>query len=96
MKLEKIGIIAEIVGTTAIVVTLVLVLYELRQNTAASYAASWDAITESQIDWRMAMVTNPELRAAWSERTSESLRYCASVELRESLLRSFVRTAWRG
>ena len=68
MKLEKIGIIAEIVGTTAIVVTLVLVLY-----TAASYAASWDAITESQIDWRMAMVTNPELRAAWSERVGDEI-----------------------
>ena len=73
MKLEKIGIIADIVGTAAIIVTLALVLYELRQNTAASYAASWDAITESQIEWRLALVSNSELRDAWSERQGQDI-----------------------
>jgi hypothetical protein len=73
VKLEKVGIIAEIVGTTAIVVTLALVLYELRQNTAASYASSWDAITEAQIGWRMAMAENSDMREAWAEKIGADL-----------------------
>jgi hypothetical protein len=40
MKLDKWASIADIISGIAIVVTLLVLIYETRQNTAATYAAS--------------------------------------------------------
>ena len=59
--------VAEFVTTLAVLVTLVLVTLELRQNTgatqAAAYAQSMDALT----DWRLAIASDPDLASVWSD-----------------------------
>lgn len=66
-KLQRSALIAEIVGTIAIVLSLLLVAYELRQNTAANYASSIDALSDAQFQWRSNVLTRPELMLAWKE-----------------------------
>lgn len=63
MKLERWALVAEIVGGLAIVVTLVFLIYETRQSTAATYAASYDQLSAEMADWRMALANNPEMQA---------------------------------
>lgn len=66
-KLQRSALIAEIVGTIAIVLSLLLVAYELRQNTAANYAASVDALGDAQFQWRSTILSRPELMSVWKE-----------------------------
>jgi hypothetical protein len=67
MRLEKWTLLVESIGTLAIIVSLLFVAFEIRENTNATYAASYDALANSQIDWRMRIAANPEMREDWSE-----------------------------
>ena len=55
----------EILASVAVVVTLIFVVVEIRQNTevarAASYAESMDGLTQ----WRLTMASDPELATLW-------------------------------
>ncbi len=53
MRLERLALIAEIIGGIAIVITLIVLIYETRQNTIATYAASYDQLAADMADWRM-------------------------------------------
>ncbi|MEH6557640.1 MAG: hypothetical protein V7708_07600 [Oceanicoccus sp.] len=77
---------AEIIGTFAIVLSLLLVAYELRQNTAANYAASNDALGDAQIEWRSNILSRPELMLAWSEQLEIDVEIGASAFIGEQLL----------
>ena len=85
-KLQRWALVAEIVGTFAIVLSLLLVAYELRQNTAANYAASNDALGEAQIEWRSNILSRPELMLAWSEQLGIDVEIGASALISEQLL----------
>ena len=66
MKIDKLkywSLIAEIVGGVAIVVTLVILVYELQRNTSAIQRATYSEITESVDEWRATLTLNPEVRA---------------------------------
>lgn len=67
MRLEKWTLLVESIGTSAIIVSLLFVAFEIRENTNATYAASWDALASSQIDWRMRIAANPKMREDWGE-----------------------------
>jgi len=67
MKLEKWALIAEIFSGFAIIVTLAVLIYETRQNTDATYAASYDLLSRDLADWRMALASNPEMQASYFE-----------------------------
>ena len=54
MKLEKWALIAEIIGGIAIVLSLVFVGIEIRRNTNAAYAATYDQILADHIDINLA------------------------------------------
>lgn len=67
MKIEKLSLLVESIGTLAIIVSLIFVAFQVQENTRASYAASYDSIAVSQIDWRMQVAANPELLEDWGE-----------------------------
>lgn len=87
-KLQRSALIAEIVGTIAIVLSLLLVAYELRQNTAANYAASIDALSNAQFQWRSNILSRPELMLAWKNQieSDADTELAAGILIGEQLL----------
>jgi len=65
MKLEKWTLIAESVGTIAIVASLIVLVFQVRENTEATRVASFDAVTQSFNDWRNFLLENPEVSALY-------------------------------
>ena len=61
MKLKKYAVISEIIASFAVVVTLIVLIVEVRENTAAVHAANRQSISE-RIEYRtIAIATSPEL-----------------------------------
>jgi hypothetical protein len=52
---------AQIVGSAAIVVTLIYLAVQIRQNTDSMQAAAREAIAERDVEWLYKMVDHPEL-----------------------------------
>ena len=61
MKIEKWTLIVESVGTIAIVASLLVLVIQVRDNTEVTRTASFDAMTQSNNDWRSDLLNNPEL-----------------------------------
>ncbi len=61
MKLKKYALISEIIGSFAVVVTLIVLIVEVRENTAAIHAANRQSISERIEQRTMAIATSPEL-----------------------------------
>jgi len=61
VKFEKWTLIAESVGTIAIVASLIVLVIQVRDNTQATRTATFDAVTQSFNDWRTDLLDNPEL-----------------------------------
>ena len=52
---------AQIVGSAAVVVTLIYLAVQIRQNTDAMRAAAREAIAERDVEWLYKLVDHPEL-----------------------------------
>ena len=61
MKFEKWALIAESIGTIAIVASLIVLVIQVRNSTEATRTASFDAVTQSFNDWRSDLLDDPEL-----------------------------------
>ena len=75
MNWDAIGAVGELVGATAVVVTLVYLSVQLRQNTAASQNATWQAILRQLGDLDVLEATTPGLSVlmAAAEENPESI-----------------------
>ena len=65
MKLEKVALIAEIISSVAIVVTLIVLLIEVRGNTAAIHAATYQNVVDSITTPLYARGTDPDTARIW-------------------------------
>jgi hypothetical protein len=63
MNLQKAALLAEIVGSIAVVVTLVVLIFEVRGNTDAILAGNRQSIAERTGEFALAVAGNPELAA---------------------------------
>jgi hypothetical protein len=63
MNLQKCALVAEIVGSIAVVVTLVVLIFEVRGNTEAIRAGNRQSIAERTGNFALAVAGNPELAA---------------------------------
>jgi hypothetical protein len=63
-SLRKYALIAEIVSAVAVVVSLVFVALQIKDNTDAVRAATYDDILSDHIQWRMTIASSPELNEA--------------------------------
>ncbi len=61
MKLEKWALLAEVISGAAIVVTLVLLILEVRADTDLSRATANRAVTRDFDEYRALLLTNPAL-----------------------------------
>jgi len=61
MKIEKIALLAEIVGGAAIVITLIVLIVELRGNTNALQIATIDNVTTGWVGLNETVITNPQV-----------------------------------
>ena len=59
--------IAEIIASLAVVVTLLFLIAEVRQNTQVAQAAAYERRMEDLNDWRSLMVTDPRLTELYME-----------------------------
>ena len=66
MSWEALGAIGEIVGAIAVVVTLVYLTTQIRQNTKTVQAASFDSSISSINAIRQSAYENPELMDIWA------------------------------
>ena len=73
MKLEKWAQIAEITGSVAIVVTLIVLVVELRGNTAALQAANLQSLASRTQDLSLLTATTPELAAVQAKFLEQSV-----------------------
>jgi len=70
MKLEKWASIAEIVGAIAVVFSLMFVGFQIRQNTSAMYASTYDRILADLSAWRMGIATSADLASELGDLSS--------------------------
>ena len=64
-KLRRYALVAEIVSAAAVVITLVFLAFQVKDNTAAVRASTYDDILSDHIEWRMTVASSPELLAAF-------------------------------
>ena len=87
---EKLKAVIEIGGAIAVLVGLIFVGVELRQNTAAVEAATFQSLTDASSDWLMTIASNPELQRAWTIGTIDPEQLDAADSTRYFLVtRSF-------
>ena len=80
-KLQEYALIAEIVSAIAIVGSLIFVGLEIRQNTNATFATSYDQLLADQMDLRLRVANNPELIIAFDKfREVENVNDMATLE----------------
>ncbi|MEM1403560.1 MAG: hypothetical protein AAGG55_09530 [Pseudomonadota bacterium] len=65
MDWEAIGAVGEVIGATAVVVTLAYLALQIRQNTRALRATSIDSMTTIANDIRTNLFTDPEITAIY-------------------------------
>ncbi len=86
MKFEKWALITESVGTIAIVASLIVLVFQIRENTEATRIASFDAVTQSFNDWRNFLVENPEVNELYHNYKSGVIPSAEQEGLRRSML----------
>jgi hypothetical protein len=64
-KLKRYALVAEIVSAAAVVITLVFLAFQVKDNTAAVRASTYDDILSDHIEWRMTIASSPDLLTAF-------------------------------
>ena len=58
------ALVAEIISAVAVVVSLIFVAFQVKDNTAAIRSSTYDGILSDHIEWRMTVASSPELMAS--------------------------------
>ena len=64
-RLQEYALIAEIVSAVAIVISLLFVGFQIRENTTSNYALSYDQLLAGTIEWNLSFANNPDTIAAF-------------------------------
>jgi hypothetical protein len=75
MKLEKWALIAEVVSGVAIVVTLAILIFQIRQNTDAIRAANRQSVATRSQDWTLHVLSDPDSLAVFAALMNTSVDY---------------------
>lgn len=73
MKLEKWALVSEILGSVAIVATLVILVVELRANTDELRSANTTTAIRFYNDWRTSLLEDEEIARIWTQGLSAEL-----------------------
>jgi hypothetical protein len=73
MNWEAIGAIGELVSAVAVVLSLIYVALQLRQNTGALRSSTWQAIQESEQRFDEMLARDPKLVDVWLRGSAQGL-----------------------
>lgn len=73
MKIKKVAAIAEIVSAIAVVISLIYVAYELRQNTAAVRSTAYQSIHDAEDLFWQSISADAQLSSVWDAGLSGGL-----------------------
>ena len=91
-SLRKYALVAEIVSAVAVVVSLIFVALQIKDNTDAVRAATYDDILSDHIQWRMTIASSPALNETMVKDFTDS----APLTPTEEQTRSWVaQAAWQ-
>ena len=82
MKLQNWAQIAEISSGVAIVISLVMLVVEVQQNTSAVQASTYDRLLSDHTQWRMNLATDTDAMEAYLLRMEQAIP--SPEELRDS------------
>jgi hypothetical protein len=86
----KLKAVIEIGGAIAVLIGLIFVGVELRQNTATVEAATFQSLTDASSDWLMMVAADPDLLNAWTIGSADPEQLDAADSTRYFLMsRSF-------
>ena len=66
-KLRRYAYVSEIISAAAVVVSLLFVAFQVKDNTAAVRSSTYDDILSDHIEWRLTVASNPELLATMAK-----------------------------
>lgn len=81
MKLFQWAQVAEIISSLVVVVSLLVLILEIQQNTEALRSSTYDSIASEMIDWHFEMAKNPEARAVFLKTQQGGLEALEPEEL---------------
>ena len=79
-NLQEYALIAEIISAIAIIGSLIFVGWEIRQNTNAIFATSYDQLLADQMDLRLRMADNPAMLNGFNEFRDDAVNDTATLE----------------
>ena len=91
-NLQKWALIAEIVGGIAVLVTLLFLIVEVRENSAVIRASAYGQTTDMLNDWRLLGASDPELTALFREYFNGRMSTLNEVEVQQMYF--FLATLW--
>lgn len=96
MNWEAIGAIGEIIGALAVVVTLIYLVIQIRQNTAAVATATYESTMSGFNDINVVVASNPEL-ASLLDRGTQNPNLLSAEEITQFnfLLRCYANQWWK-
>ena len=62
---DAIGAIGEVIGTAAVVVSLIYVGFQIRQNTSSAQASTFQSYVENAMGWMASVYEDEELCELW-------------------------------
>ncbi len=80
MKIKKVAAIAEVVSAVAVVISLIYVGYELRQNTAAVRSTAYQSIHDAEDLFWQSISADAQLSAVWDAGLSGGLETLRPTE----------------
>jgi hypothetical protein len=91
LTLSDLAHVAEIVASLAVVVTLVFLVVEVRQNTEITRVTAYDRTVEGLNTWRLTVASDPDLAERWQAYMSNSAAQDPAADMRLQLL---LNTLW--
>ena len=80
MNIMELGAIGELVGGVAVIASLIYLAVQIRQNTRATYASSYQAFTDSVNDTNRLIAADPELARMHFELGTKAYEEFTDVE----------------
>ena len=84
--------LAEILASLAVLITLVFLVVEVRQNTEVTRAAAYDRSVDALNAWRLTIAGDPDLSARWQAYVTNDLE--AHPDLADIRLQLLLNTIW--
>jgi hypothetical protein len=87
VRLSAASQLAEILASLAVLITLVFLVVEVRQNTETTRAATYDRSIVALNDWRRTIALDPELTSLWATYSDNDLgEHDGGTDMRVQLL----------